>query len=300
MLNDLDRRLILALQEDGRVTDVELAARLGYHVSTNKKRVDQLEKKELVKVRALPNPFKLGYLAHALIAIKADTLSIDSICSSLGEFFHINLIVTTFGRYDILVIAYFPNWEDLLAMVSKVIPTVKGIRVIDTFMVKEIKKRHYSFTKQNVEPVKIDEIDQQLIERLTEDGRIKYRTLAQELGISLSTCSRRLSRLLAKEVIEIKGVAYMSKVEDVSNAFLFLQVRPEKLDEVCSILNGYDEIYLNMTLLNGYSLVTGFNTHNPEELFHLKNRIMSIDGVIDGEITVRAEVKKRYYGGFLK
>lgn len=300
MLNGLDRRLILALQDDGRITNVALSRRIGSHISTVKKKMEQLEEKGLVQVRALPNPFKLGYMAHALVAVKADSLSIESISNSLASYFHINLIVTTFGCYDILAMMYYPSWEDLLSMVATVFPRLHGIKQVDTFMIKQINKRQYCFSGANGGPVKIDDIDQGLIEKLTEDGRLTYRQLAQELGISPATCLRRVSRLLEEEVIEIKGVPYMSKLENVSNAFMFLHINPQKLENVCSILQGYEQIFLCMTMINGYSCVIGINTATPEELFQLKNRVLSLDGVIDGEITVRAEIIKRYYGGFLK
>ncbi len=300
MLNGLDRRLILALQEDGRITNVELAKRMNLHISTIKKKMDQLEQKGLVTVRALPNPFKLGYVAHGVIALKADSLHIGSICCALNELFNVNLIITTFGYYDILAITYHRTWEDLLSMVSTVIPKLNGIRVVDTFMVKEVKKRHYSFSDRNETPVKVDEIDQKLIERLTEDGRLTYRRLAEEFGLSPATCLRRVSRLLEEKVIEIKGVPYMSKIESVSNAFMLLHADPDKLDDICETLKQHEEVYLMMTLINGYSFIIGFNTSNPEELFHFKNNILSLPGITGGVITVRAEIKKRYYGGYLK
>ena len=300
MLNSLDRRLILALQDDGRITNVELSRRIGCHISTINKRMTQLKEKELVKVRALPNPFKLGYKANALIAVKADSLSIDSICDSLASHFYVNLLVTTFGRYDILVLMYYPSWEDLLSQVATVFSKLDGIKMVDTYLIKEVKKRQYSFSGENEETVKIDDIDQSLIEKLTVDGRLTYRQLAQELGISPATCLRRVSRLLEEEVIEIKGVPYLAKIESVYHAFMFLHVNPKKLEEVCSIIQGYQGVFLSVTMINRFSLVIGFSKSTPEDLFQLKNKVLSLDGVVDGEVIVSAGIKKRYYGGFLK
>jgi DNA-binding Lrp family transcriptional regulator len=300
MLSNLERRLIIELQSDGRLTNLELAKRLDLHISTVKKKLDRLEKQGLVKVRALPNPFKLGYFANVIIAIKADILKIDEICALLSQYFHINLVVTTFGKYDILAMAYFQNWDGLLSLISNIFTKNNGVRTLDTFLAKDIKKRQYTFTNDNLGPVKLDEIDYKLIARLTENGRIKYRQLANEFGISPQTCSRRVARLLAEKVIEIKGMPYMSKIEEVSSAFLFLQVHPDKLGQVCSVLESYDKVYLLVTLMNGYSLIVGYNTSDPEELFYLKNQILSLDGIINSEVAIRAEMKKRYYGGFLK
>jgi DNA-binding Lrp family transcriptional regulator len=299
MLDNFDRQLILALQKDGRATHVELAALLGSHVSTIAKRMELLEENETMKVRALPNPSKLGYTAHALIAIETRIPNVERILARLNANFHVNLAVTTFGRYNILAITFFPTWDRLFNMISSDLSTIEGTKV-DTFLVKDIKKRYYGFNVTDVEPVKIDEIDQQIIEKLAENGRFKNQYLAAMLGISPPTCLRRVSRLLSEKVIEIKALPNPSQIGYTANAFLFLRIEPAKLEEICSRLSVYDDIYLIMTLHNSYDLFVSFNATSPEELYKFQNKILSLDGVLGGDIIVRAEIKKRYYGGFLK
>jgi DNA-binding Lrp family transcriptional regulator len=295
MLNSLDRQLILALQRNGRATNVELGRQLGVHVSTIAKRIESLEENEIMKVRALPNPSKLGYTVHSVIAIKANIHNNEAICSRLNKNFHVNFLVTAFGRYDILAIVYFPNWEKLLNLVSSELSDMDGLKV-DTFLVKEIKKRHFGLMVDNVKSVKVDEIDQKIIEKLTENGRYKSQWLAKDLGISPPTCLRRISRLLNEKVIEIKAVPNPSKIGFAANAFMFLQVQVAKLEEVCATLRLYENIYLIMTLINSYNVLISFNSTTPEELYKFQNKILSIEGIIDGDIIIRAEIRKRYYG----
>jgi DNA-binding Lrp family transcriptional regulator len=295
MLDSLDRQLILALQQDGRATNVELAALLGVHVATIAKRLQSLEENDIMKVRALPNPSKLAYNVHAVIGIKTRIHNIELICSRLNNNFHVNFLVTAFGRYDILAIAYFPTWDKMLNMVTSELSDVDATR-IDTFLVKDIKKRHYGLIVDDVRPVKVDEIDQKLIEKLTENGRYKSKWLAEELGISPPTCLRRISRLLNEKVIEIRAIPNPSKIGFAANAFMFMQVQIDKLEEVCAALRLYDDIYLIMTLINSYNLLVSFNATTPEELFKFQNKILSISGVIDGDTFIRAEIRKRYYG----
>jgi DNA-binding Lrp family transcriptional regulator len=299
VLNNFDRQLILALQQNGRAPNVDLAQQLGAHVSTIAKRIEALDRNEVMKVRALPNPYKLGYNAHAFIAIEARSSKIDEICRRLNKNYYVNFLATAFGKYDILAIAYAPTWEILFDMVSTELSGIDGIRV-DTFLAKEVKKRRYGFQVYSLDPIKIDEIDQKILERLTENGRYKSQHLAEELGISPPTCLRRISRLLAEKVIEIRSVPNPSKTGYASNAFMFLQVQTEKLNAVCDVLGSYDDVFLIMTLINSYDLVLSYNATSPEELYRLKNEFLSIDGVIDGETIIRAEIQKRYYGGFLQ
>jgi Lrp/AsnC family transcriptional regulator, regulator for asnA, asnC and gidA len=288
----------MALQINGRANNVELAGQLGTHVSTVAKWVEWLEENDFMRVRALPNPFKLGYNAQAIIGIKAKIPNIEKICARLNANFHVNLVMTTFGRYNILAIAYFSTWEMLLNMISADLTTAEGTRV-DTFLIKAIKKRYYGFTTAQTDPVKVDDIDHKIIEKLTENGRYKNQPLARNLGISPPTCQRRLARLLHEKVIEIKAIPNPSEIGYDSNAFLFLQVQAGKLDEICALLQREKDVFLILTLYNSYNLVIGYNAASPEDLYQFQNQVLAVNGILNGDSVIRAKITKRYYGGFL-
>jgi Lrp/AsnC family transcriptional regulator, regulator for asnA, asnC and gidA len=300
MINGLDRRLIIRLQKDGRASHVELSRSLGVHVSTIAKKMKTLEDREIIKVRALPNPDKMGYVAHAVFAIKADNSEIERVCSNLYSRFNINLIITTFGRFDILAVAYFPTWDRLLNFVIEDLSKIKGILNFEIYFVKKIMKRSYLPVSENITPVKIDEVDTRIIEKLTEDGRYTSHHLAKELGISLPTCTRRLAFLIQERVIDIRAVPYLSKIESVTNSFMLLRVHPDKLQEICSRLITNDGVFLLVTLFNSYDLMIGLNADSQEGLHRLiNNKILAMNGIINSETIFRAEIKKRYYGGLL-
>jgi len=50
--------------------------------------------------------------------------------------------------------------------------------------------------------LKIDELDQQILKVLEEDGRVSYRQLGKKLGIEESTARKRVVRLTEKGIIE--------------------------------------------------------------------------------------------------
>jgi Lrp/AsnC family transcriptional regulator for asnA, asnC and gidA len=89
MISKTDQRLIIELQKDGRASYAELAAKLGITASTVAKRVETLVKSKTIDIRALQNPFKLGLMANALIAIKTDPTKIDDICNQLVDNFNV-------------------------------------------------------------------------------------------------------------------------------------------------------------------------------------------------------------------
>jgi len=70
MLDEVDRKIIILLQENGRITDVELAKRIGVSHDTAKRRRRRLEDEGYLKIQALINPRKFGYTSVFLLGIK--------------------------------------------------------------------------------------------------------------------------------------------------------------------------------------------------------------------------------------
>ena len=72
MISKTDKKIILELQEKGRASYAELASKLGISVSTVATRTEKLISSRVIEIRAIPNPYKMGLQANALIAIKAE------------------------------------------------------------------------------------------------------------------------------------------------------------------------------------------------------------------------------------
>ena len=299
-LNVNDQKLIAALHKNGRATHVELSKLLGLHVSTIAKKMQQLETEGRMCIKALPNPYKLDYQAHAVIAMESDHDKIDAICSQLYDSFNVNLIITTFGRFDIIAFVFFPTWVDLLNFVSNYVSPISGISNMETYLVKETRKRQYGFPESS-DPIKIDTVDLHLIKKLSENGRYTAQYLAKELGISKPTCLKRLSILLNEKVIEVRAIPNRSGSGYTAYAFIFLKVVAGKLEEVCVALHQFQDIFMILNLHNGFDILIGVNAFNPEKLYRfIKGEILSIDGIVSGGTLIRAEIKKRYYGPFIE
>jgi Lrp/AsnC family transcriptional regulator for asnA, asnC and gidA len=51
--------------------------------------------------------------------------------------------------------------------------------------------------------IKLDEIDMQIVEKLTKNGRASFRKIAQEIGISTDTVARRYQKLIENKFIKV-------------------------------------------------------------------------------------------------
>jgi DNA-binding Lrp family transcriptional regulator len=303
MVNDTDIKIIKELQIDGRASNKVLAKRLGIHPSTVSRKIKSLINEGTITVRGLPNLEKLGYEVQALLAIDADMSKLDGICDLLYKNYHVNMLLTIFGRFNILVTVHYFNWKELLNFVSSELSTMDGVNKVETHFIQQIKKRYYGIFNESTEVSEIDDIDQKIIEKLAENGRYTARYLASDIGISFPTCVRRMKNLLKNNLVTVRALVNPTRVGYVANAFILLQVAPNHLEEACSLLAAQDDVLSVYTLFSGnYNIAFAIHKKTPEELFAAArsaiNDISGITRIIGTEIFIRSEIKKRYYGGF--
>jgi DNA-binding Lrp family transcriptional regulator len=304
MIGKIDQRLIAELQRDGRASYAELSAKLGLAASTVAKRVEQLIASGIIDIRAVQNPVKLGLVANALIAIKADPTKIDDICDRLSKNFYVNNVMTVFGPFDIFTIVFFPTWDELFEFISDGLSRIDGVLEFETYQIREIRKRSHQLVEnvsKHDKPQTLKEIDWKLIRELVKDGRINVSELSSRLGTHISTVSRRISALIKDNIIKIQAVPNPSKFGYSSNAILLLDVEPTKIDQVCDSLIHYPEVHLFITLINRSSVIVGIHATNNEALYRfIKGKVGPLKGIIGAQTFIRGEIKKRFYAWFLE
>ena len=299
MIDNVNRRIIAALKNDGRYSYAGLAKNMGINAATVAKRIDKMLREDVISIRAVLNPFKLGYSAHALITLDINLTKVDQVCAHFVNNPNISLVVTTFGRFDVILLADYPTWEMLQDYITKELPKVEGINKVDAFPVIENKKIYnplFKYDSNTSKPASIDETDQTIIEELERNGRSNYAELARRLGISLATVSRRVARLKEEDIIKISAIRNPSKLGYLANAYIVLRADLNKVNDICAELEVYPEVHLLMTLMSGFEILAGIHLQNPEMLYKfITGEIAKIDGVSNIETFICAEIRKRSY-----
>jgi DNA-binding Lrp family transcriptional regulator len=302
MLDAVDRKIIHDLRDNGRASNAQIAKSLGLNAVTVAKRIDTLISDGIIAIKAAPNPFKLGYKAHAFITLNVDLTKVQSVCSGLIPHPNVTSIQTCFGRFDIMLFVDFLDWESLDHFIKHQLSNIEGIYKVETFLISDIKKRYHNLfdTTPGQTPVKIDEIDQQLIAELQQNGLMSYLDLAKKVSLSLSTVSRRVNDLIEQKIIRVIAVPNPSRLGFPANANLALNVAPGKIDSVCQKLYDLPNVYMLLTLMNGFEIIASVHLPTPELLYDfITNTIAKIDGVTKIETFVRAEIKKALYASVI-
>ncbi|MEM2922834.1 MAG: AsnC family transcriptional regulator [Candidatus Nitrosocaldus sp.] len=136
-IDDVDRRLILLLMQDGRQSFRRLARSLGVSTPTAKARYDRLVRLGLIKrVSAIIDTSMLNSV-NALLYIKANDVQ-DAI-ARMKEMEEINSILLTSGDTNVVIKATLDSIESLAGLMAK-LSIIPNLQIISSQIVTKVIK----------------------------------------------------------------------------------------------------------------------------------------------------------------
>ena len=126
----------------------------------------------------------------------------------------------------------------------------------------------------------VDDLDNQIIEILSLDGRMSNASIARNLGVSEGTIRRRLNILKDEGIINIKVLLNPNYLASETEAIIGIQVDLSVIREVVLKLNEINEIrWVNITS-GSFDIFVNVSTKSLSDLLVLlQNKIGKIDGV---------------------
>lgn len=124
-LDDISKRIIAQLQEDGRRAYATIGKAVGLSEAAVRQRVQKLSDAGVIQIVAVTDPLQVGLFRQAMIAITVDG-PVQAVADALSTIDEINYVVVCAGRYDILCEAVCPDDEALLDLVSNRIRALAG------------------------------------------------------------------------------------------------------------------------------------------------------------------------------
>ena len=145
-MHDLDIKIISMLQDDGRVSNVEIARDVGISEGTVRRRLKRLIQDQFIRVSALRDPGKMGYASEALVGVQADPDKIDQVAEGLARLDEVEWVTITTGAYDIFAWAALQSGEALGIFLRTKVGTLPGVQRTETFVNLSVKKRWYGIS----------------------------------------------------------------------------------------------------------------------------------------------------------
>jgi Lrp/AsnC family transcriptional regulator for asnA, asnC and gidA len=143
-LDDLSKRIVEQLQEDGRRSYASIAAAVGLSEAAVRQRVRKLLDAGVMQIVAVTDPLMLGFRRQAMIGITAEG-NLEEIAARLSALAQIDYVVICAGSFDLIIELVCEDDEQLISIVNNQVRAIEGIRGTETFMYLRLAKQSYAW-----------------------------------------------------------------------------------------------------------------------------------------------------------
>jgi len=145
-MDDIDRLIMQALQEDGRTPFTRIAKKAGVSEATIRSRYRNLVEGGLVRTVSIVNPFALDLQAPAIVAITTEAGKVEQVARAIGDLPEVAYFVMTLGTYDLIAEVYCRDLHHLTNLVTRQMQNIPGVRQTETLMIANIFRLSYRWS----------------------------------------------------------------------------------------------------------------------------------------------------------
>lgn len=302
-MESLDRRLVHALQIDGRAPFARIAEVLGTSEHTVARRYRALNESGIRIIGAL-NRFRLGHHAWT-VRLRCTPDAGPALAQALARRPDTHYVHLMSGGTDIACLQQTRTADELLLdRLPRRLVDVSAHAILQGFTAPQVWRGIACLTPEEEaalrpsqpaeKPTELSKTDEALLSVLAQDGRASYAVLAQKANISESSARRKVDHLRRTGVLEVQLDADPATLGFPTQARLWMSVKPSALAETGRELRNHPEVYFAAATTGPRNLVASIATTTTGELYrYLTERIGSLDGVNDVETAPILRTLKR-------
>jgi Lrp/AsnC family transcriptional regulator for asnA, asnC and gidA len=144
-LDQLDCQMIELLQEDGRISNTDIAKKIGMSEATVRTRLNRLIQEEFIQIVAVSNPIKLGFKIVGNIRIHIEIKKMDRIIKELKKLKPLWFVVQTTGGTGIDTEFVAKSLDELNELIFEKINKIDGVIKTETSLFLNYIKRQYDW-----------------------------------------------------------------------------------------------------------------------------------------------------------
>jgi Lrp/AsnC family transcriptional regulator for asnA, asnC and gidA len=143
---------------------------------------------------------------------------------------------------------------------------------------------------------KIDDVDSQIIEILSKDGRTPFAQIAQRLNVSTGMIRQRYHRLVKEGVLQVVAVTNPTLMGFNTMAQIEVKADVSRLEEIAEEVGAFEEVTYLVLLSGSYDLHVEVVCRDKDHLLDfLTNKLHSVEGVRDSETFIYLQIAKEIY-----
>jgi Lrp/AsnC family transcriptional regulator, regulator for asnA, asnC and gidA len=143
VLDDLSKRIIEQLQQDGRRSYARIGQAVGLSEAAVRQRVQRLIDVGAMQIVAVTDPLTLGFLRQTMVGVRCGG-DLERVAEHLAAMDEIDYVVITAGSFDLLIEVVCENDDQLLDILSRV-RSIPSVTATETFVYLKLCKQTYSW-----------------------------------------------------------------------------------------------------------------------------------------------------------
>ncbi|GAB3945402.1 Lrp/AsnC family transcriptional regulator [Micromonospora vulcania] len=143
LLDDVAKRIIEQLQEDGRRPYATIGKAVGLSEAAVRQRVQRLLDAGVMQIVAVTDPLQLGFPRQAMIGLRTDG-DLEAVADRLAELEEVDYVVITAGSFDLLTEVVCRNDDHLLEILQR-LRAVPGVLSTEAFVYLKLRKQTYTW-----------------------------------------------------------------------------------------------------------------------------------------------------------
>ncbi len=265
LIDELDKKILGLLDQNGRTPAVKIAERLGISRQVVSQRIQKLEDRGVILGHyTIFDSGVVGYNWYRVLIrlLNASKAQKQEFIDYLKEHDHVTWLGEVGGRWDVAVnfacaspSEFNKVHEEISVRFGPIVKDVEVLVYVDIydysrtyFDPEDSTRKRFFHQMSSGNTVEVDAFDKELIKAIAQNARLDNTALGAKLGVTRNTVKKRIDKLIEKKVIlgfrtfvDLKKLGYESNM-------LFLQInRMDRERET--------ELYLYLQLLTQVTFV---------------------------------------------
>ena len=133
-IDHIDRKIIMALQKNGRESYKNIAKELDVSDGTVRLRVEKMIKNNYLRISASVNPLYFENCIVAQVGINLEKRANKDIMERIARFKGVQSVNNVTGRYDLVIEVFVESRKDLRRFLVEDLSTIDGINATESFV----------------------------------------------------------------------------------------------------------------------------------------------------------------------
>jgi len=317
VLDETDRRMLAALQLDGRASWPVVARSVGASESTVQRRYAALKDRGAARVIGVVDVLRCGLGVPVLVRVSTRPGRAEEVAARLAGRPEARFVAVLTGGVDAVAEFVVPSHRDLGQMLVRDLPAAELITRTETLTVMRTFTSAHDWDTHLLDPAatallsphpvlpfedqvwaqppdELDELELAIATALGADGRAPLREVATQVGVSESTVGRRIESMVRRGCLRFRTLVEPTLLGFAVELMLWLDIQPSDLDAAGRRLGAHPAIkYLSATT-GPFNLCAQVSLRHFADLYPFTTDVVGgLPGVRRADTTLQLDTLKR-------